>query len=156
VFGSTAALSLDNGAASGTPQLFSAQWLDSDYYAVNGESTCQGGSDSMVADYYNSHPKFIPWTNTGAGYADDNGPSTPAVLSSSISQTPFVGITRIGVSQIATSSVSQAQAIANIKYVLDQNKAVILSFFLPQSGWTDFYNSWDQSSESTPWAGVDK
>jgi hypothetical protein len=156
VFGSTAAASVDDGVASGTPQLFSTQWFDSDYYATGGGSTCDGGDDTTFADWYNNHQKFIPWTNTGAGYADGSGPSTPATPASSISQDPFVGVTTIGVSQIATSSVSQAQAIANIKSVLDKNQAVILSFFLPDAGWTDFDNSWDSDSETTPWAGVDK
>jgi hypothetical protein len=155
VFGTAAALSLDDGAASGKPQLFSAQWFDSDYYATEGQSTCKGGDDSAVATWYNDHPKFIPWSNAGAGYADGNGPSAPATDASSISQSPYVGIARIGVSQIATSTVSQAQAIANIRSVLDNNQAVILSFFLPEAGWTDFFNAWDQDSESTPWSGVD-
>jgi hypothetical protein len=156
VFGSTAASSVDDGVASGTPQLFSTQWFDSDYYATGGGSTCDGGDDTTFAEWYNNNQKFIPWSNTGAAYADGNGPSTPATPASSISQNPFVGVTKIGVTQIATSSVSQAQAIANIKAILDNNQAVILSFFLPDAGWTDFDNSWDSDSESTPWAGVDK
>ena len=155
VFGSHMALSVEDGVASGTPQLFSTQWFDSDYYATDGQSTCNGGNDSMVGDWYNNHPKFIPWSNSGAGYADGNGPSTPVTPVSSISQTPSVGIGSISTSTIATSSVSQAQAIANIKSVLDTNTPVILMFFLPDAGWTDFDNSWSQSSENTPWAGVD-
>jgi C1A family cysteine protease len=155
VFGSTVALSVDDGVASGAPQLFSTQWFDSDFYATNGQSTCGGGDDTSFADWYNSHPKFIPWSNTGAGYADGNGPSAPATPVSSIAQNPFVGIGQISVAQIATSSVSQAEAIANIKYVLDNHQAVVLSFFLPSAGWTDFDNAWDSQSETTPWAGVD-
>jgi hypothetical protein len=62
---------------------------------------------------------------------------------------------KITVTQIATSSVSQAQAIANIKSVLDQNQPVTLSFFLPNAGWSDFDNFWDSESETTPWSSVD-
>jgi hypothetical protein len=155
VFGSTAAASVDDGVASGTPKLFSTQWFDSDYYATDSQSTCDGGDDTTFADWYNGHPKFIPWSNTGAGYADGNGPSTPATPASSISQSPYVGIGKISVAQIATSSVSQAEAIANIKSVLDNHQAVLLAFFLPSAGWTDFDNAWDSQSETTPWAGVD-
>ena len=155
VFGSTAALSVDDGVASGVPQLFSPQWFDSDYYATNSQSTCGGGDDTLFAEWYNNHPKFIPWSNTDAGYADGNGPSTPATPAASISQNPYVGIGAISVAQIATSSVSQAEAIANIKYVLDSHQAVVLSFFLPGAGWTDFDNAWDSQTETTPWAGVD-
>jgi len=70
VFGSTAAASIDDGVARGAPQLFSTQWFDSDYYATQSRSTCDGGDDTSFADWYNSHPKFIPWTNTGAGWTD--------------------------------------------------------------------------------------
>jgi hypothetical protein len=155
VFGSTAASSVDDGVASGAPQLFSTQWFDSDYYATDSQSTCNGGDDTTFADWYNSHPKFIPWTNTGASYADGNGPGTPATPASAIAQSPFVGVGKIAVAQIATSNVTQAEAIANIKSVLDNNQAVILAFFLPGAGWTDFDNAWDSQSETTPWAGVD-
>jgi hypothetical protein len=155
VFGSTAASSVDDGVASGTPQLFSTQWFDSDYYATDSQSACDGGDDTTFAAWYNSHPKFIPWTNAGASYADGNGPDTPATPVASIAQSPSVGVGNISVAQIATDSVTQAEAIANIKYVLDSHQAVILSFFLPSAGWTDFDNAWDSQSETTPWAGVD-
>jgi hypothetical protein len=155
VFGSTAAASIGDGVASGAPRLFSTQWFDSDYYATENQSTCGGGDDTTFADWYNSNPKFIPWSNTDAGYADGNGPNTPATPASSISQTPFVGIGKISVAQIATSSVTQTEAIANIKSVLDNHQPVILAFFLPSAGWTDFDNAWDSQSETTPWAGVD-
>jgi hypothetical protein len=155
VWGSTAAASLDDGHASGAPQLFSTQWFDSDYYATAGQSVCNGGDDTTFANWYNSHPKFIPWTNTGAGYADGSGPSAPATPVSAIAQSPSVGVGNIAVAQIATSSVSQEEAIANIKSVLDNHQAVLLAFFLPSAGWTDFENAWDNQSETTPWAGVD-
>ena len=156
VFGSTAACSVDAGVALGTPQLFSTQWFDSDYYATQGNaSVCTGGDTAMFADWYNSYPTFIPWTNTNAGYADGNGPSAPVITASSIGKTPNVPIKRITATQIETTGVSQAQAIANIKSVLDANQAVIMAFFLPSAGWTDFDNAWEINSETTPWAGVD-
>ena len=155
VFGSTAASSIGDGVASGTPQLFSTQWFDSDYYATTGQSTCQGGDDTTFASWYNSHAKFIPWSNTNAGYADGSGPSTPAMPATSIAQSPNVGVSKLTVTQIATSGVSQAQAIANIKSVLDKNQPVTLSFFLSSQGWTDFDRFWDSDNETTPWASVD-
>ena len=156
VWGSTAACSINAGVALGTPQLFSTQWFDSDYYATQGNaSVCDGGDTSMFASFYSSYPKFIPWTNSNAGYADGNGPSSPATSASAISQTPNVSINSISASQIATAGETQAQAIANIKSVLDANQAVVLAFFLPSAGWTDFDNAWENNSETTPWAGVD-
>ena len=155
VFGSTAAASINDGVASGSPQLFSTQWFDSDYYATDSQSTCQGGDDSTFASWYNSHPSFIPWSNSNAGYADGAGPSTPATPASSIGQSPSVGVGTVTVTQIATANVSQAQAIANIKSVLDKHQPVTLSFFLPSQGWTDFDSFWDSQTETTPWASVD-
>jgi hypothetical protein len=155
VFGCTAASSIADGVASGTPQLFSTQWFDSDYYATDEESVCNGGGDTEFADWYNGHPKFIPWSNTGAAYQDGDGPSTPATPASAIAQNPSVGVRQIAVAQIATSSVSQEQAIANIKSVLDNHQAVLLGFFLPSEGWNAFDNAWDSQSETTPWANVD-
>jgi len=155
VFGSHMAASISDGVASGSPQLFSTQWFDSDYYATQNQSTCNGGDDTTVADWYDSHPSYIPWTNTNAGYADGNGPSTPATPASSIATSPSVGMAQISVTQIATSGVSQAQAIANIKSVLDKDQPVILSFFLPSAGWSAFDSFWDSDSETTPWSAVD-
>ena len=156
VWGSTAACSIDAGVALGTPQLFSTQWFDSDFYATQGNaSACDGGDSSMFAEFYNSYPSFIPWTNTNAGYADGNGPSAPATSASSISQTPNLAIKSITATRIETTGVSQAQAIANIKSVLDANQAVTFAFFLPSAGWNDFDNAWESNSENTPWAGVD-
>lgn len=156
VWGCTAASSASYGLASATPQLFSVQWFDSDYYATTQNSACNGGDSSTFASWYNSHPKFIPWSNTNAGYADSSGPSTPAVAASSISQSPSVSITSMSVSQIVTHGVTQAQAIANIKAALNAGHPVAFSFYLPGAGWTDFETAWDNDSETTPWANVDK
>ena len=154
VFGSSAACSILGGIATGTPQLFSPQWFDSDYYATGGGSVCGGGDTSTFADWYNSHPSFIPWSNTNAAYADGNGnsPNTPA---SSIAQSPSVGVQTITATRIATDTVSQTEAIANIKAVLDANQPVTFAFFLPSQGWTDFDNAWDSDGETTPWSEWD-
>jgi hypothetical protein len=158
VWGSTAACSADYGVASGAAQLFSPQWFDSEYYAKESSyQCCNGGDSSLFASFYNSYPKFIPWTNTGATFVDGNGPTgAPAIAATAISTTPNVTVTGVTVSQISTQTVSQAQAIANIKAVLNNNQAVVLSYFLPGAGWTDFETAWSDNTETTPWADVDK
>jgi len=156
VFGSTAACAIDDAAVSGTPQLFSTQWFDSDFYATGNGSACLGGDSSMFATWYDSYPRFIPWTNLDAGYRDGRDPSSPVTPASAIGQSPAVGITGIAANRIATATVSQAQAIANIKAVLDANRAVTLLFWLPSAGWTDFENAWNHEGQTTPWAGVDR
>ena len=156
VWGSSAACAIDAGVALGTPQMFSTQWFDSDYYATQGNaSACDGGDSSMFAAWYNSYPSFIPWTNTNAGYADSNGPSAPVISASTIGQTPNVPIKGITATRIETTGVSQAQAIANIKSVLDANQAVTMAFWLPSAGWKDFDDAWEANTETTPWAGTD-
>jgi len=51
---------------------------------------------------------------------------------------------------ISTQEVNQATAISNIKYVLDQNKAIWFAFFVPTQGaWIDFCNFWSNGDESS-------
>ena len=57
---------------------------------------------------------------------------------------------------IVTTGVTQAQAIANIKAVLNGGQAVAFSCFLPGAGWSDFESFWSTGSETTAWPGIDK
>jgi hypothetical protein len=157
VWGSTAACSIAYGVQTGTAQLFSVQWFNSDYYATeSSQSACEGGDAPTFASWYESHKFFVPWTNTNAGFSDAAGADKPVTAASSISTTPNVPFTSITETEISTQTVAQATAIANIKAVLNANKAVTLSYFLNGAGWDDFETFWDDDSETTPWADVDK
>jgi len=78
-----------------------------------------------------------------------DGDASCDTLCSSISTTPNYPVSSIDDVTITTQGVSQAAAIANIKNVLDQNKAVWFAFFVPTSDvWLDFCNFWIYGSET--------
>ena len=118
---------------------------------------CCGGSLTGFANWYSSQQKAIPWSNTNASFQDGStqcvdSTSTSSVPCSSISTTPNYPITSIAAAQIVTQGVSQATAIANIKNILQQNKAVDFDFWLgTKADWQAFYAFWDNQTESDVW-----
>ncbi|PWR75577.1 S8 family serine peptidase [Methanospirillum stamsii] len=148
------ALTVQNGIK----DRLSIQYFDSNYNggsASNG--ACNGGWASTFANFHSTSgfKQVIPWSNTNAYYNDRYacsygcGTQTPA---SSISTTPNYPITSISTSWLSTNGVSQAQAIANIKAQIDNNKAVWWAFFLPDSSsWSAFNSFWAYQTESALW-----
>jgi hypothetical protein len=134
----------------------SVQYLNSNYHGGTGWTwACCGGWLSDVSSFYQSKHQAIPWSNTNAGWADGSGgcPGTTSVPGSSISTSPKYGITTITYQSIATQHVGQARAIANIKNVLHQYKAVWFGYFLATGNdWSDFFNFWDFQTESAAWS----
>ena len=124
---------------------------------------CCGGSLSGFATWYSSKGYSIPWSNTNGSFQDgsrlcSSGSST--VTCGSISTTPNYPITpedpsliTLIISQtITTQTVSQTDAINNIKNILSQNKAVWLSFCLADNtDWTAFGNFWNNQPETAIW-----
>ena len=117
--------------------------------------SCCGGTINKFAEWYSSQKKAIPWSNTNASFKDGStkcSASSSSVSCSSISTTSNYPITSISASKIATQDVSQSTAIANIKNVLQQNKAVEFDFWLANStDWNAFYSFWGNKSESDIW-----
>ena len=108
------------------------------------------------AQWYNAEGYSIPWSNSGASFRDGseacgNPYLSSCVSCSSIAKTPSFPYTSVQAETITTQAAGQAAAIANIKNVLSQNKAVTFGFWLPtQSNWNDFYNFWDYQPERVP------
>ena len=132
----------------------SIQYLDSNYTPWAG---C-GGTAQNFRSFYASKLKVIPWSNTNASYQDSGrscGSGGSLVAPGSIGQTPSYAITSIGpVQLIPTYGVGQATAIANIKNILDQNKAVYFSFYLANdTDWDEFFSFWSNQAESVIWNG---
>ena len=149
MWGSTAAVSIASGVRTGTPALFSIQYMNSSYTTSN---PCCGGTAGKFATWYNSVKKLIPWSNQNASYADGGRKCGYAsgVSASSISTTPNVPLSTITATSVTTTGVGQATAIANIKNVLNQNKAIAFSYMLPTgTGWTNFSTFWRDSSQDT-------
>lgn len=124
----------------------STQFLNScktDTYA------CCGGWLSNFANWYGDKGYFVPWSNYGANFIDGSSQCSAGASSRScgtVATSSSYGINSIQTLTVATAgaSISQATAIANIKNVVNQNKAIWWGFFLPdQSSWGEFYNFWN-------------
>ena len=115
---------------------------------------CCGGNLSDVVNYYKSIGQAIPWSNTNASWQDgtrDCG-SGSSVSCGSISVSPNYTITLIEAQTIETQGVGRAQAIANIKNVLNQNRAVWFAFYLAtDDDWNNLFNFWNNDGENVIW-----
>jgi len=115
---------------------------------------CCGGNLSDVVDYYTSNGQAIPWSNTNASWQDGardcgSGSSVPC---SSISISPNYTITRVEEQTIETQNVGHSQAIANIKNVLNQNRAVWFAFYLATGDdWDNLFDFWNNDGENVIW-----
>jgi len=159
VWGSTAVSAIDYGVHTGTPACFSVQYLNSTYNGGSGNGwACCGGDPALFANFYQSNRDFIPWSNAAAGYTDLNSycGGTSATRAAAIARTPNIPFSAISDQVIVTTGVTQAQAIANIKAVLNGGEAVAFCYFLPGAGWNDFEQFWSSAAESTVWPDVDK
>jgi len=126
----------------------SVQYINSCEYGVIGKICCGGGWLYDLADFYENTSKAIPWSNTNASWQD--GDESCDTGCGTISANPRYPITSINEETIITHDVTHAAAIANIKSVLNQGKAVWFAFFLPTStNWTDFYVFWNNGNESS-------
>lgn len=136
---------------------FSIQYFNSTYQNGTGPNwaCCGGNPNTFVTIYSSILGKAIPWSNAGASFRD--GPQTCAagtsVPAGTITTTPYYRISSIGPAQlINTHGVGDAQAIANIKYILHQNKAVYFAYGLASTAdWLTFQNWWDDSLETAIW-----
>jgi len=134
----------------------SVQYLNSNYNGGSGSDwACCGGWLSDVADFYSATDKAIPWSNANAHWQDgsrrcsDGSTSVPA---STISTSPSYPITSVDDQSIPTYAEGKETAIVNIKNVLNQNKAVSFSFFLPtNTEWNAFRSFWNTQPETAVW-----
>jgi len=143
----------------GISDRLSIQFFNSTYQNGTGPHwACCGGNPTSFADIYrNILLKAIPWANSNAYFRD--GPQTcvagTLVPAATITASPYYTIGSIGpAEQIATHGVGEAQAIANIKSVLHQNKAIYFAYWLASAAdWLTFQNWWDDSLETAIWSG---
>ncbi len=134
----------------------SIQYLNSNYNGGCGPNwACCGGWLSYLVNFYSSTDKAIPWSNTNAHWQDGNrrcADGSTNIPGGSISTTPDYPINTIQEQTLPTYGVGDATAIANIKNVLHQNKAVCFAFFMPTSAETSSFNNfWGYQPETTVW-----
>ncbi len=130
----------------------SVQYLNS---CQGGSYACCGGWSSTLADFYMSTGRAIPWSNANGSWQDGNrtcSHGSSLVSCGSISTSPNYPIDFIDEQTITTHGVSQATAIANIKNVLHQDKAVWFGYLLAtESDWNNFRNFWNNQDETAIW-----
>jgi len=117
----------------GIKDRLSVQYLNSKYNGGSGPYwACCGGWLEDLADFYTDTGQALPWSNTNAHWQDGSQiceDELTTVDAATISTTPNYPIAFIQEQTITTHGVGQATAIANIKNILDQNKAVWFVFY---------------------------
>ena len=156
VWAGTGILEVALSVQEGTKDRHSVQYLTSCYQGGSGEDwACCGGWGSYLADWYQTNGFDISWSNTNAHWQDGNrmcADLSTSVPCESISTSPNYPITDCTATRIETHEVGKETAIANIKNVLHQDKAVDFGFFLPNNAdWGNFYDFWSNDPENTIW-----
>lgn len=132
-------------------QLFNSCWTDSGSVAA-----CCGGFLHQFAAFYNTTNKYmVAWETANGWFLDgtinENGDcgKTNATCAS-IGSSPQYTVDAATISKVPTneSGTTQSQAIANMKNVLNQNKAIDYTMSLPTgTDWDAFYNFWYDQEE---------
>jgi hypothetical protein len=140
----------------GIKDRLSVQYFASCFNGGVGEDwACCGGWLDGFADFYRANGFVIPWSNENASWQDgtqwceDFSTSVPC---GSIATTCSYPLADCAAPRIETHGVGKEAAIANIKNVLHQNKAVWFAFFFPNA--TDigqFRDFWWSESEQSIW-----
>jgi len=159
-WGGTGVMEIALDVQNGINDRLSIQYLNSNYNGGSGPDwACCGGFLADLADFYdNVTGQAIPWSNTSASWQDGGqrcSAEQTTVPAGSISTTPNYPIASIQELSITTHAVSTETAIANIKNILDQNKAVCFAFYLATTDdWNNFRSFWGcdlGESEDTIW-----
>lgn len=140
VWAGTGVMEIALDVQKGIKDRLSIQYLNSCDDTID---ACCGGWLFNLVDFYSVEGQALPWANINASWQDGSNSCSsdwePSVACENISIAPWYQIESIERQSIETHSVEQAQAIANIKGVLDQNKAVWFAFFMGTAdNWTDF------------------
>ena len=151
VWAGTGVMDIDLDVNESVHTRLSTQYLNSCTY--NSSHPCCGGWLSDVSDFYTLKKQAIPWANTNALWSDgsiDCGTASPR-LCSTIGDSPNYPVESIETTTISTED-GEANAIANIKNILHQSKAVWFGFFMPnETAWNAFFSFWNNGDESVLW-----
>lgn len=164
VWTGTGILETAHAARDGIKDRLSIQWFDATYNGGSGPSWAgNGGSLGEFVRFYNTEQIAVPWSNPNASYQDgrtwcrDN--QRTWVPAGSIMTEPHYDLETVAQQRVVTRGVGDAAARANIKAVLDSNRAIYLSFRLPDiEAWSAFDAFWNTLPETavfniTPYNG---
>ncbi|NCC26176.1 MAG: hypothetical protein EOM25_13430 [Deltaproteobacteria bacterium] len=110
---------------------------------------CGGGNINQFVDYFRFTAFLVPWANKNAFWQNGDG-LCDGPSCDSIGAWPFIPVEDISGSRISIFNVTQEEAIANVKDVLLQKKAIYFGFHLPVSKMNEFRTFWGNSDEATP------
>lgn len=157
VWGGTGVLENAFDVQFGVKVRLSEQFFDSCWpgNGPNDPYACCGGWETLFASWYNSVGYAIPRSNTN-GYFQDEGVnpecSPSALACCSVSNFPAYSFPSCTDVAITTHGVGTATAINNIENVLNQNKMVAWTFFLPSwATWDDFFSFWGSGLSTQVW-----
>lgn len=156
IWAGTGIMEIAQTTKTGRKDRLSTQYVNSNYNGGSGGNwACCGGNLNYLENFYANRGTIIPWSNANAHWQDESrscSSGSTNVLASSISTNPNYPIISIQTQTIPTIDVGKETAIANIKNVLHQNKAVYFSFCLPTgSSIDDFRNFWWNQPEGSIW-----
>lgn len=142
----TGALGVDLSSQAAVRDRLSVQWGNANCPTSIGGSACQGGTAGDVETLYTDIGIAVPWSNNNADWQDGDGGyhTTP----SQITTEPNYPVASISAKAIPTHA-GQSAAIANIKNVIDQDKAVWFGFYAPTGSSGDQFMSFWSSKSST-------
>jgi hypothetical protein len=111
---------------------------------------CNGGWLSDLRNFYNTTRYAIPWSNAGGAYTQKE---YSAEACAALTKNPRYQLVKVDpVTTISTTDITQAQAILNIKNILQQGKGVWFGFYLADnSSWNAFYSFWNNQPEAALW-----
>ncbi len=155
----TGVLEIAHAVQSGVRDRLSIEYLDANYHPSSPwyRWAGDGGFLEDFTTFYASTGTAVPWSNPNADYRDgglwcaENGRSL--VPAYAIGTDPHYRIASIEAERVVTRHVGREQAIANIKAVLDRDRAVWVAFYLPNAtAWQAFYGFWGSGAEDgTSW-----
>ncbi|MBI1752416.1 MAG: IPT/TIG domain-containing protein [Acidobacteria bacterium] len=138
-------------ASYGYQDSLSIQYVDS---LMNEDNWRKGGTLTAYCDYVNGAKRLVPWANANAAYVDGiaGGLTGRSLIpTAAIQQVPAYTQVMLQGSTVPTAWVSQAEAIAAIKRLLDARRAVSFSFITQFGGPGGFDEWWENNPESAVW-----
>jgi len=153
----TGVMEIAHAVQDGVRDRLSIEYLDANYRSTSPEVRW-AGDGGMLDDFTSFYARTgiaVPWSNRNAHYQDgvewcaENGRSLVPVYA--IGTEPHHRVQSISPERIPTRHLGQSQAIAAVKSVLDDGRAVWFAFYLPnRTAWRAFFNHWTDGSEEGP------
>jgi len=154
VWASTAVTEIDHTIDTGIKDILSIGWLVR-YYNNGGACANNGGQMINFNDFYTgsySNPssmKFIPWSNSNAGYKDSTTSGCPQAYSGTVTSAPNYPVSSMSFYTLDPygGTYTNSAAIAWIKGEINANRACAFVMGWPTAAsWSTFTSYWNTNS----------